>query len=74
MSFVGMRVLSSMTPGTVHSVNAPVTVMRPMRPACSVNQSAPSGPTVSPRGPLLIVGVGNSLMTPAGVMRAILLW
>src|SRR6202162_6565547 len=39
----------------------------------SVNQRAPSGPAVIPRGPPLNVGVRYSLNTPAVVIRPILL-
>src|SRR5256885_6325793 len=38
----------------------------------SVNHSAPSGPAVMPYGPLLAVGIGNSVTTPPVVMRPIL--
>ena len=33
----------------------------------------PSGPAVMPKGPLPAVGIGNSVMTPAVVIRPILL-
>jgi hypothetical protein len=42
-------------------------------PASSANQNAPSGPTVSPPGPLLAVGTGNSLIVKLAVTLAILL-
>ena len=38
-----------------------------------MNHSAPSGPAVMPSGSLLAVGIGNSVITPAVVMRPILL-
>src|SRR5258708_34898727 len=48
--------------------------MRPILPVCnSVNHSAPSGPILMPMGPLLTVGIGNSVITPAVVMRPMLL-
>src|SRR5262249_3069366 len=40
---------------------------------CSKNHSAPSGPVVIPKGPLLGLGIGNSVITPAVVIRPILL-
>jgi hypothetical protein len=42
-------------------------------PLLSVNHSAPSGPAVMPYGPLLLVGIGNSVIVPAVVIRPILL-
>ncbi len=39
----------------------------------SENQTLPSGPAASARGPLSGVGMGNSVMTPAGVILPILL-
>src|SRR6516225_2244627 len=42
-------------------------------PVNSVNQRSPSGPAVMPKGPLPTVGIGNSVTTPAVVMRPILL-
>src|ERR1700757_175033 len=58
-----------------YSVNDPAVVTRPILfPAFSVNQSALSGPRAIPRGPLLAVGIVNSLVTtPVGVIRPILL-
>src|SRR5215468_1448581 len=48
--------------------------MRPIRlPLVSVNQRLPSGPAVIPKGPLLTVGIENSVIVPVGVMRPILL-
>src|SRR5438034_1309319 len=38
----------------------------------SVNQRLPSGPAVIPSGPLLLVGIGNSVMVPLVVIRPIL--
>ena len=47
--------------------------MRPILLALnSENQMLPSGPAASARGPLSGVGIGNSVITPAGVMRPIL--
>jgi hypothetical protein len=37
-----------------------------------VNQTLPSEPDAIPLGPALVVGTGNSVMTPAVVMRATL--
>src|SRR5258706_11976530 len=49
------------------------TLARPILLAfASVNHSAPSGPAVMPLGPLLAVGIGNSVMPPAVVIRPIL--
>src|SRR5258706_70471 len=48
--------------GTVNSVMTPPVVIRPiLLPLCSMNQRAPSGPAVMPRGKLPAVGTGNSL-------------
>src|SRR5262249_31689385 len=45
-------------------------VIRPiLSPSLSVNQRAPSGPLVIPRGLLPAVGIGYSLMLPPVVMR-----
>ena len=68
-------------PATGNSVNCPVVVIRPilLGPSIdlgnSVNHSAPSGPKVMLVGPLLAVGIGNSVVeiAPAVVMRPILL-
>src|SRR5712691_8464730 len=53
----------------------PATVMRPiwLLPAAfaSVNQRAPSGPAVMPRGLLFAIGTGYSVRVPATVMRPI---
>jgi hypothetical protein len=58
----------------VCSVMTPVVVVRPMLfPRYSVNHSAPSGPAVIPEGKLFAVGTGYSVITPAVVMRPILL-
>src|SRR6266567_149486 len=38
----------------------------------SVNQRLPSGPVVIPRGSLLLVGIGYSVMVPLGVIFPIL--
>ena len=47
--------------------------MRPIWPALdSVNHRLPSDPVVMPKGELLAVGMGNSVMTPEGVIRPIL--
>ena len=47
--------------GIGYSVMAPAVVMLPIWPALdSVNHSAPSGPEVIPRGPLL--GVGTTIL------------
>ena len=51
---------------------APV-VMRPIwLPLDSVNQRLPSGPAAIPKGSPLAVGIANSVMTPAVVIRPIL--
>src|SRR5215813_13829809 len=51
-----------------------VSVRRPILPVCnSVNHSAPSAPILMAMGPLLTVGIGNSVITPAVVMRPMLL-
>src|SRR6266571_1093479 len=48
--------------------------MRPiLSPLFSKNQRLPSGPRVIPSGILFGVGIGNSVITPWGVMRPILL-
>src|SRR5258706_12994878 len=50
-----------------------VSAKRPILPEVnSVNHSAPSGPVVMPSGVLRGVGIGNSVITPAVVMRPIL--
>src|SRR5262249_61716709 len=54
---------------TENSVTTPVGAIRPIWLA-SVNQRAPSGPTVMLMGGLLAVGMENSVTTPAGVIRA----
>src|ERR1039457_499022 len=60
--------------GTRYSVIAPPRVMRPiLLPACSVNQRAPSGPTVILPGRLLGLATRYSVMAPAVVKLAILL-
>src|SRR2546421_2809461 len=41
-----------------------------MFPTCSGNQTLPSGPAVGRRGRLFAVGIGNSVMAPAGVTTA----
>jgi hypothetical protein len=41
-------------------------------PDCSVNQIFPSGPLAMPAGPLARVGVGYSVIAPAGVILPIL--
>src|SRR5262249_42907650 len=51
-----------------------VSAKRPILPVCnSVNHSAPSGPILIAMGPLLTVGIANSVITPAVVMRPMLL-
>jgi hypothetical protein len=55
-----------------NSVNAPAVVRRPIRLLPnSVNQRLPSGPVVISKG--LVPTLATSVMTPAGVMRPILL-
>ena len=44
-------------------------MIRPILPISSVNHILPSGPAAIPIGPLGAVGRGNSVMTPAVVMR-----
>src|SRR5262249_39256362 len=46
--------------GTVNSVMSPAGVIRPIRPASSVNQTLPSGPAVMPAGRLAAVRSVNS--------------
>ena len=49
-------------------------MIRPiLLPPNSVNQRLPSGPAAMPAGSLLAVGTVNSVMTPAVVIRPILL-
>jgi hypothetical protein len=56
----------------VNSVIAPAVVMRPIFPELnSVNQSAPSDPSVIEKGPLFAVGVAYSVIPPDVVMRPI---
>jgi hypothetical protein len=63
-----------MAVGIGNSVMVPVVVIRPIwLPLCSVNHSAPSGPAVMPKSPLLAVGIVNSVMVPVVVIRPILL-
>ena len=58
--------------GRANSVIAPAGVIRPTLPAdSSVNQMLPSGPAAMLSAPLLAVGIGCSVMTPAGVMLPI---
>ena len=53
-------------------MTTPDVVMRPIWLAfCSVNQSAPSGPAAMLFGMLVAVGIANSVIVPAGVMRPI---
>ena len=62
-----------MAVGIGYSVKAPEVVTRPIWfLPFSVNQRAPSGPTVMSWGVELVVGGGNSVTTPVGVMRPIL--
>src|SRR4051812_43479321 len=55
-----------LTPLTPNSVSAPSGVIRPMRPASSVNHTLPSGPAVMLFGKLLALGSGNSVMMTVG--------
>jgi hypothetical protein len=56
-------------------VIAPAGVIRPiLLPACSVNQSAPSGPAMMPQGRPSDVGIENSAIAPAVVIRPIWLF
>ena len=51
--------------GMTYSLITPAVVMRPILfPAglYSVNQRAPSGPAAMPKGRLLAVGIGNSVI------------
>lgn len=51
----------------------PAVVMSPiLEPYFSVNHTAPSGPAAIRHGPLLCVGIGNSVTVPDVVMRPIL--
>lgn len=43
-----------------------------LEPYFSVNHTAPSGPAAIRHGPLLCVGIGNSVTVPDVVMRPIL--
>jgi hypothetical protein len=54
-------------------VIAPDVVIRPIAPLRSVNHRAPSGPAVMASAPPLGSGTGNAVITPAVVMRPILL-
>src|SRR6516164_4132873 len=55
-----------------YSVIIPLVVMRPMRlPFCSVNQSAPSGPTTRPVGAGVPDEIGNKVSEPEVVIRPI---
>src|SRR5438046_534089 len=53
-------------------VNVPARVIRPIADPAA-NQSAPSGPRVMLPGLPKGAGTGNSVITPLGVMRAMLL-
>src|SRR5207244_1308295 len=55
-----------------NSVMTPAVVIRPIGPAASVNQSAPSGPLTIPRSCTFPVKT-NSVMAPVVVIRPILL-
>src|SRR6188474_1124408 len=60
---------------TSNSVNTPAVVTLPTFGGFapnSVNHSAPSGPAVISWGALGLVGIGNSVMAPAVVIRPIL--
>src|SRR5262249_58742640 len=58
--------------GMGNSVTTPAVVMRPILLLfCSMNQRAPSGPTVIACGKLPAVGTGNCVMAPAVVIRPI---
>src|SRR6266404_1977625 len=52
----------------------PVVIWPILLPLFSVNQRAPSGPTVMKRGTLPAVGTVNSVKTPPVVIRSIMLW
>src|SRR5437588_4990063 len=54
-------------------ITTPVVIRPILLPLVSVNQTAPSGPAVIPSGTLPSVGVGNSVMVPAGVILPMLL-
>src|SRR4030095_6398112 len=60
-----------MTCGVVGPVGIRPTCPKKRNKPCSVNQRLPSGPAAIPIG--LSVGRENSVMTPAGVIRPILL-
>ena len=58
-----MALASGRPPGIANSVITPEVVIRPTFAASlSVNQSAPSGPSTMPCGPLLEVVIANSVM------------
>ena len=67
-----MSLLPSPLKSCVSDARGP-TVIRPILPLPSVNHSAPSGPAVINWGLLVAVGTGNSVMTPAVVIRPTLL-
>src|SRR5215470_12323358 len=58
-------------PAIANSVTTPLTgLIRPILLApFSVNHRLPSGPAVMPAGLLASVGMGNSVIAPAGVIR-----
>src|SRR5258707_7665592 len=63
----------SLLPSPLKSWVLVVSAKRPIWLALfSVNHRAPSGPLVMYKGPLLTVGIGYSVNTPAVVMRPIL--
>ena len=59
--------------GSGNSVTTPAVVMRPiLLPLSSANHRFPSGPVAMPPGRLVATGRPNSVIAPAGVIRAIL--
>src|SRR5947199_5405652 len=54
-------------------INGASREIRPILPLCSVNHSAPSGPTAMAIGKLPTVGTVNSAMMPSEAIRPILL-
>src|SRR5437773_9409661 len=60
----GVTVKNRVEAGVTPVVIRPILLLRH-----SVNHMFPSGPAAIPIGPLLAVGMGNSVMTPAGVIR-----
>src|SRR5438093_7741673 len=74
---VAVRVVPVGSPSSVTvPVNAahatPGAILAILLPSPSVNHRVQSGPAAIPNGTLPLVGAGNSVITPAGVIRPIL--